>query len=335
MTRVTTDVDVLNDLFASGLVTIIGDLLMLSFVIAHDVPAQPRHDLLMLARDAVGRTGDHTFPAHRLAELPAHPRGDRQNQRVPAGARRRHRGAATVQSRRAKQEEFEDINRDHMEAFKDAITAYGWFYPVVEFLACWRLRLLLAYGGFRIRAGRAHARRAGGVFPVRPAVLPADSGSERKIQHPAIRDGRIRAHFQAAGYAAGSRLAAAAAFPSRKDRSSIEFDHVWFAYKDEDWVLRDVSFRDRSRAKPSRSWATPARAKPRSPTFCCGSTTFSRARSGSAASISANSICGICGSSFGVVLQDPYLFTGTLASNIRLGTAAHHATTKLRSAPSR
>ena len=49
--------------------------------------------------------------------------------------------------------EFERINRDHMEAFKDAITAYGWFYPVVEFLGMLALALLLAYGGFRIRGG--------------------------------------------------------------------------------------------------------------------------------------------------------------------------------------
>ena len=36
-----------------------------------------------------------------------------------------------------------------MAAFKDSITAYGWFYPVVEFLGMLALALLLAYGGFR------------------------------------------------------------------------------------------------------------------------------------------------------------------------------------------
>ncbi len=45
------------------------------------------------------------------------------------------------------------INRDHMDAFKDAITAYGWFYPVIEFLGMLALALLLGYGGFRIRGG--------------------------------------------------------------------------------------------------------------------------------------------------------------------------------------
>src|SRR5262249_16943617 len=50
-------------------------------------------------------------------------------------------------------QEFESINRSHMEAFKDTVFAYGWFYPLVEFLSMLALALLLAYGGFRIRAG--------------------------------------------------------------------------------------------------------------------------------------------------------------------------------------
>ena len=62
--------------------------------------------------------------------------------------------------------EFERINRDHMEAFKDAITAYGWFYPVVEFLGMLALALLLAYGGFRIRGGALSSRRSGGFLPI-------------------------------------------------------------------------------------------------------------------------------------------------------------------------
>src|SRR5581483_3366357 len=50
-------------------------------------------------------------------------------------------------------DEFTKINRDHMLPFKDSITAYGWFYPVVEFLGMLALALILAYGGLRIRQG--------------------------------------------------------------------------------------------------------------------------------------------------------------------------------------
>ena len=52
-------------------------------------------------------------------------------------------------------DEFDRINRDHMEAYKDAIQAYGWFYPMVEFLSMLALALLVGYGGFRVRAGGA------------------------------------------------------------------------------------------------------------------------------------------------------------------------------------
>jgi len=96
VTRVTTDVDVLNELFASGLVSIAGDLLMLAFRVAGDVPAQPGHDRAAHGRGAVCRAGDHAFPAGGAAELSPYPRGHRRNQLLPAGTRQRDRGPATL-----------------------------------------------------------------------------------------------------------------------------------------------------------------------------------------------------------------------------------------------
>ena len=89
VTRVTTDVDVLNELFASGLVTILGDLLMLSFIVFVMFQLSP----LLTVHPAGGMPlvilVTMHVPAHGGAELPAHPRGHRQDQFVPAGARRR------------------------------------------------------------------------------------------------------------------------------------------------------------------------------------------------------------------------------------------------------
>ena len=79
----------------------------------------------------------------------------------------------------------------------------------------------------------------------------------------------------------------------------------------------------RSAWSPGRhwpSWATPARARPRLFSFCCVSTTSSAAKSCSTAWIFAKWICRICGGMFGIVLQDPFLFTGTLESNVKLGS---------------
>ena len=153
VTRLTTDVDVLNDLFASGLVTIVGDILMLSFVIVAMLRLSPGMTGLMLAVMPLvvlvtlqfRRTASQSYRRIRVAIA-----------RINAYLQEHVAGIAVLQlfnrEERSRQE-FEKINRDHMLAFKDSITAYGWFYPVVEFLGMLALALLLAYGGFRIRQG--------------------------------------------------------------------------------------------------------------------------------------------------------------------------------------
>ena len=153
VTRVTTDVDVLNDLFASGLVTIIGDMLMLSFVIIAMLRLSPGMTGLMLAVMPLvvavtikfRRTAGESYRRIRVAIA-----------KINAYLQEHVAGMAVLQLFNREErsvQEFEAINRVHMEAFKDSILAYGWFYPVVEFLGMLALALLLAYGGFRIRQG--------------------------------------------------------------------------------------------------------------------------------------------------------------------------------------
>ena len=138
-------------------------------------------------------------------------------------------------------EEFEIINRDHMLAFKDSITAYGWFYPVVEFLGMLALAMLLAYGGVRIRQGALTLGVLVAFFQYGLRFFRPIQDLSEKYNILQVRDGRIGAYFQASRYTAGDRLACSAeAFPEAA--VDVEFDHVWFAYKGEDWVLRDVSF---------------------------------------------------------------------------------------------
>ena len=54
---------------------------------------------------------------------------------------------------RRSRREFEEVNRDHMTAYKKAITAYGWFYPVVEFISMVALACILTLGGVRVGSG--------------------------------------------------------------------------------------------------------------------------------------------------------------------------------------
>ena len=217
--------------------------------------------------------------------------------------------------------EFEMVNRDHMlDAIKGAINAYGWFYPAVEFLSMLALASLLSYGGFQSAGRRPDAGRHGGVLPVRHANLPADPGLEREIQHSANGDGgelsgssgcwtsrcgwwRRHKPKPVSGTPGGDRIRPCVVCVQRRGLgvAGRQLPHC-------------------SPARRSRRWATPARARRRSPTCYCGSTTCRQGRFGSAAWTCASSTRCELRRHFGVVLQDPHLFTGTIGGNIRLGT---------------
>jgi ATP-binding cassette subfamily B protein len=205
-----------------------------------------------------------------------------------------------------------------MEAFKDSITAYGWFYPVVEFLGMSALGLLLAYGGFRIRQGALTL-----------GVLVAFFQYGLRFFRP-IQDLSEKYNILQSAMAASERvfklLDTPPAIASPADPEpfpdgplTIEFDHVWFAYKDEDWVLKDVSFR----VNPGETIAIVGHTGAGKTTLTNILLRFYDVQQG------AIRIGGIdvrrfdlreLRRQFGVVLQDPYLFTGTISSNIRLGT---------------
>jgi ATP-binding cassette subfamily B multidrug efflux pump len=215
--------------------------------------------------------------------------------------------------------EFDRINRDHMDAFKDAITAYGWFYPVIEFLGMLALALLLAYGGFRIR---------GGALTL--GILVAFFQYGLRFFRP-IQDLSEKYNILQSAMAASERVfklldtpvqiqspARAIAFPHGP--AAIEFDRVWFAYKDEDWVLADVSFR----IEPGETIAVVGHTGAGKTTLTSLLLRFYEIQRGNIR------IGGIdirefdleeLRRNFGVVLQDPHLFTGTVADNIRLGTS--------------
>src|SRR5687768_3582068 len=126
-----------------------------------------------------------------------------------------------------------------MAAFKDSIFAYGWFYPVVEFLSVLSIAMMLAYGGFRIVEG---AMTVG--------ILVAFFQYGMRFFRP-IQDLSEKYNILQAAMAAAERVfklldtqpqITSPAMAKAANAGVIEFDNVWFAYNDEEWVLRDVSF---------------------------------------------------------------------------------------------
>ena len=289
MTRVTTDVDALNELFTAGVVSVFGDVFTLVAIMTAMLMLDWRLALI-------------AFPVLPLIALVTqwfrvHVRETYRDvrmwiARINAFLQEHITGMSTVQLFRREARNFERVRRDQRTSIGRAnirsIFYYAVFYPAIEIVGALATALLLWFGGGARRAGHAHARHARRVHSVRAALLPSDSdlsekfnvlqaamaSSERIFQlldtPVAIADrgsvGRQRARTRQ------DRARTEADQAHQRHLPDIAFDHVWFAYNDEDWVLRDVSFRSR-RASASASSARPARGRRRSSTCCCGSTT--------------------------------------------------------------
>jgi len=317
VTRVTTDVDVLNDLFASGLVTILGDVLVLSFIVAIMFKLSSGLTLLMLAvmplvilvTAIFRRSVTQSYRRIRIAIA-----------KINAYLQEHVTGIVVLQlfNREAKsRQEFDGVNRQHMEAYKDAITAYGWFYPVVEFLSMLTLAGILAYGGFRVGRGAL-------TLGIVVAFLQYGLRFFRPIQ-----DLSEKYNILQGAMASAERIfklldtAPGIVAPGKPEpapaSTRIEFDGVWFAYKDDDWVLRDVSFT----IEPGETIAVVGHTGAGKTTLISLLLRFYDVQRG-AIRVGGRDVRQLdpreLRRQFGVVLQDPYLFTGTLEENIRLGT---------------
>ncbi len=318
VTRVTTDVEALNELFASGLVAMLGDVLTLSFIIAIMYRLSPALTGLMLA---VMPFVVLTTMLFRRKVTQSYRRIRVAIARINAYLQEHLVGIIVLQlfnRERKSGEEFELINRQHMDAYKDTIQAYGWFYPVVELLATTAMASTIAYGGWRVGKGAM-------TLGVVAAFLQYGMRFFRPIQ-----DLSDKYNILQAAMASSERvfklldtpaeiLAPAAPRQVPAAQAGIEFDHVWFAYKEEDWVLRDVSFR----IAPGETIAIVGHTGAGKTTMISLLLRFYDVQRG-VIRIGGVDIRDVdpleLRRHFGVVLQDPYLFTGTIEDNIRLGT---------------
>jgi ATP-binding cassette subfamily B protein len=318
VTRVTTDVDVLNELFASGLVTIVADILVLSFVLVAMFQLSLGMTLLLLAVMPLVVLVTAMF---RRAVRQSNRRIRIAIAKINSYLQEHVNGIAVLQlfNREARSNrQFADINREHMVAFKESIFAYGWFYPIVEFLSMLALAMLLAYGGFRVREG-----------DLTIGALIAFFQYGMRFFRP-IQDLSEKYSILQSAMAAAERIfkmmdvtVAVTAPPAPKpfpEGGAVEFDHVWFAYDGETWVLQDVSFTIR----PGETVAVVGHTGAGKTTLISLLLRFYDIQKGSIR-VGGTDIRELDPADlrrhFGVVLQDPYLFTGTIADNIRLGTA--------------
>jgi ATP-binding cassette subfamily B multidrug efflux pump len=331
VTRVTTDVDALNDLFAAGVVTMINDFFLLAVMAGVLFWIDTR---LALATLAVLPGILVITVIFRKFVRDANRRIRTAIARINAFLQEYISGMHVVQlfNREKKaRAEFHKRNRENMLAWRDAILAYAVFYPAVEFMSFATIALIYWTGGMRVLHGALSL-----------GVLTAFTMFAQRFFRP-IQDLSEKFNILQSAMAASERIfklldepvtitSDPNAIPLKNPRGEIEFRNVWFAYRnatsptDEDWVLRDVSFR----VPPGETFAIVGHTGAGKTTLISLLLRFYDIQRGQilldGVDIRAINLQDLR-RQFGIVLQDPFLFTGTIESNIRLGTTGINRST--------
>ncbi|MBL8227811.1 MAG: ABC transporter ATP-binding protein [Bryobacterales bacterium] len=318
LTRVTTDGDALNEMFSSGVVALIGDLLMVFLTLIVLFQLSPSLGIVLVI----------PIPALLWVTMRFRRSVTKSNRRIRTAVARINSylqehvsGMSVLQlfnGEARSRQEFSDVNREHMDAYKEAIVAYGWFYPSVEFVSMVTLAGLLAWGGVQVRDQSLSL-----------GVLVAFFQYGLRLFRP-IQDLSEKYNILQTAAAAAERIFQLIDTPvtiqapgdSKRPPASpatIEFDRVWFAYKNEDWVLRDVSFT----IQPGETIAVVGHTGAGKTTLVNLLLRFYDVQKGTIR------LGGVdireyrpeqLRERFAIVLQDSFLFTGTLEDNVKLGT---------------
>ncbi len=207
VTRLTSDVDAVNEMFTDGVLAIVNDAFMLTIMAAVMLAiswwlALLAFAVLPLILIVTRIFRDHVRESYRRVRTAI--------ARINSFTQEHISGMAVVQLFNREErayKDFEDVNRQHMIAFIDTIFAYALYYPAVDFLSSVAIALVVWRGGF-------------GVLHLPPTVTigvlimftqfslrfwrPIQD-SVRQIQHSASRNGGLRAHLQIDGLATGDR----------------------------------------------------------------------------------------------------------------------------------
>jgi ATP-binding cassette, subfamily B, multidrug efflux pump len=318
MTRVTTDVDAVNELFTSGVVTVFGDLFTLVGIMAVMVALDWRLALVTFAVIPLFFALTNWF---RKGARGSFRETRRWVARINAFLQENLSGMSVVQLFRREEknrEAFAAINRRHYDANMQAIFYYAVFYPAIELLAAIATALILVYGGGKILTGGLTL-----------GVLVAFIQYSERFWRP-ISDLSEKFNVLQSAMAASERIFGlldtqalvttpdtAMRPPAVQGRVSLE--NVWFSYTAGTPILTDIDFV----VEPGRSVALVGATGAGKSSIISLLMRFYDVQKGKVA------LDGIdvrewdlrrLRSSLALVLQDVHLFSGTIASNIRLGS---------------
>ena len=323
MTRLTSDVDALNELFTSGVIDVLGDLVIIFAIVAWMFVIDWKLAIVSLVAVPLLFTATNWFRKHARNGFD---RVRTRNAKLNAFLQEYISGAQTVQLFNAEakaKKRFHGINDDYRQANIETIYYYAVFYPLVDFIGAIGIALVIFAFGAEYLSGFSIGEKV-----VTVGVLASFIQYSQYLFQP-IRDLSDKFNVLQAAIVASHRIfilldlevaikSPAVAKKSGKATGHIEFKNVWFAYKDNEWVLKDVSFK----IEPSESIALVGHTGSGKTTVTNLLMRFYDVQQGHIL------VDGVdvrdwdlndLRSNFAVVLQDVFLFSGSISNNIRLG----------------
>jgi ATP-binding cassette subfamily B protein len=356
VTRLTSDVDAINEMFTAGVLSMIDDLFALTVMVAVMLAMNWRLALLTFAVLPLIVIATNLF---RKSVRESYRRVRGAIARINSFTQEHVSGMSVVQLFNREERAYADfkaVNEQHMIAFKDTVFAYALYYPAVEILSSIAIALIIWRGGFGVMRSVAAGTAASsltGVVTI--GVLSAFIQYSQRFFRP-IMDLSEKFNILQAAMAACERIfklldtkaeIVSTVTPKVGDGSNrIEFRHVWFTYQtltEEqekqvreagpaelaelgssengiEWILKDVSFT----VEPGQTVAIVGHTGAGKTTLTGLMMRFYDVTRGAiyldGVDLREMSLEALR-KHFAVVLQDPFLFTGTIAENIRLGAA--------------
>jgi ATP-binding cassette subfamily B protein len=323
ITRITSDVDALNELFTSGVIDVLGDLVIIFAIIAQMFWYDWKLALVSLITVPLLFTATNWFRKHARNGFD---KVRTRTAKLNAFLQEHISGAQTVQLFNAEekaQKRFDEINDDYRNANIETIYYYAIFYPMVDFIGTIGVALVIWYGGYQFIQEMSATEKT-----ITIGIVIALVQYSQNLFQP-IRDLSDKFNILQAAIVASHRIFQLLDLPVEikspekplkkgKVTGKIEFQNVWFAYREENWIMKDVSFT----INPGESIALVGHTGSGKTTVTNLLMRFYDVQKGrillDGVDIKDWNLNDLR-ENFAVVLQDVFLFSGSIEDNIRLG----------------